>query len=626
VINSSSNKQKRRIRTPDVNRERVAQVIIALLIGGWVATGCRSETQPKEPADPHAGHNHAAGEHAGQDHGDADHDDIEHAGEDGARLSASEWCYEHDLPEAVCTKCNPELIAKFKAEGDWCGGHGIPESNCRLCNPEFVAKFDALRPMSDTTPATGVDSPFSVERVASTLRPANKSDCNVEETVVRLLDPSLAAKSGITVAPVTKRRISAVVQAPAEIRYDQTRSARITPRAPGVSVEVPIDLGATVARGDVLAVLESPTIGAAKAAYIEAFQRHGIAQTDLDRHNRIHDGIEQMLAACAHDAPSSKVREQYAEVRIGEYKSRLLNAHGQLEFAQKRFDREKDLVDRGISSQDVFQVVERDLEKAQAEFAATHEAIEIEMDKEHQAFSRALTVADVGRDAARRRLLILGVDAAGIAQLDAGEDENLARYAVRSPITGRVVERSAVVGENVTADDVLFAVADTTRMWLLLNLEERDLASVRGGQRVRFTLDGLPGRDFSGAIDWISSAVEEPSRTVRARVPLNNPDGLLRANMFGNARVIVHDESEVIAVPPAAIQTDGCCNIVFIQESPEVFRPRKVVIGSTTPTAIEITAGLRAGETIVNAGSFLLKTEILKSNIGAGCCEVDPGR
>ena len=76
----------------------------------------------------------------------------------------------------------------------------------------------------------------------------------------------------------------------------------------------------------------------------------------------------------------------------------------------------------------------------------------------------------------------------------------------------------------------------------------------------------------------------------------------------------------------AAVQSDGCCTIVFVRESDTVYHPRKVTTGTAAHGLVEIRRGLAAGDAVVTTGSFLLKTEVLKGNIGAGCCEVEPGR
>ncbi len=96
--------------------------------------------------------------------------------------------------------------------------------------------------------------------------------------------------------------------------------------------------------------------------------------------------------------------------------------------------------------------------------------------------------------------------------------------------------------------------------------------------------------------------------------------------MFGLARIIVHDDDGVLSVPVEAVQTDGCCQLVFVRKENVLFEPRKVALGASANGHVEILAGLSLGEQVVTVGSYLMKTEILKSNIGAGCCEVEPGR
>ncbi|MCH9035175.1 MAG: efflux RND transporter periplasmic adaptor subunit, partial [Planctomycetes bacterium] len=190
----------------------------------------------------------------------------------------------------------------------------------------------------------------------------------------------------------------------------------------------------------------------------------------------------------------------------------------------------------------------------------------------------------------------------------------------------RVVKRQAVVGELVEERDALYSVADLSTMWLLMDIYVRDLMVVRVGLPVIFTVDGLPGHIFEGHVAWVSDAVDDRTRTIKVRANLPNEQGLLRANMFGLARIIVRDDEELPCVPLEAVQTDGCCQLVFVKKEDTLFEPRKVTLGASASGYVEILDGLALGEQVVTAGSFLMKTEILKANIGAGCCEVDPGR
>jgi cobalt-zinc-cadmium efflux system membrane fusion protein len=95
--------------------------------------------------------------------------------------------------------------------------------------------------------------------------------------------------------------------------------------------------------------------------------------------------------------------------------------------------------------------------------------------------------------------------------------------------------------------------------------------------------------------------------------------------MFAEARISVRDRQPALVVPTASVQWEGCCNVVFVKRSETVYEPRKVHLGVGTGTVYEVLSGVGQGEEVVTQGSFLLKTEILKGSIGAGCCETHPG-
>ncbi len=95
--------------------------------------------------------------------------------------------------------------------------------------------------------------------------------------------------------------------------------------------------------------------------------------------------------------------------------------------------------------------------------------------------------------------------------------------------------------------------------------------------------------------------------------------------MFGHGQITVRQRDEAIVIPKSAVQWEGCCNVVFVRHTNTVYQPYKVTLGYEGDGFYVVEKGLSAGEMIVTQGAFLLKTEILKGNIGAGCCEVDPG-
>ncbi|MBT8486202.1 MAG: efflux RND transporter periplasmic adaptor subunit, partial [Phycisphaerae bacterium] len=225
---------------------------------------------------------------------------------------------------------------------------------------------------------------------------------------------------------------------------------------------------------------------------------------------------------------------------------------------------------------------------------------------------------------ARQRLQNLGLSERDL-EVVAETNDTSSMLPLRAAFPGIVVERHAVPGEVVTTARSLFAVADTQTMWVMLDVYETDVARLERGQRVTMRVDAMPDRTFTGELTWISAEVDRRTRTIQARAEVENPDGLLRANMFGRAEITVRTIEEAVLVPASAVQWDGCCNVVFVRHTDTIYQPYKVTLGYKQGERFVVEDGVPAGEAVVTQGSFLLKTEILKGNIGAGCCEVDPG-
>lgn len=196
-------------------------------------------------------------------------------------------------------------------------------------------------------------------------------------------------------------------------------------------------------------------------------------------------------------------------------------------------------------------------------------------------------------------------------------------YILRAPFDGVVTERSATIGTLVQLDQVLIEVVDTAKVWVELDVPESELGRIQVGQRAYVSVDALTNREFEGSLVYLAPSVDSHTRTTRARVDIENPDGLLRANMFGRARIAVSDEVTAVRVPRAAVQKAKSVDVAFVRKSPGDFETRRVTLGSSDGEFVEVRSGIVAGEDVVTTGSFLLKTETLKDSIGAGCCETD---
>jgi cobalt-zinc-cadmium efflux system membrane fusion protein len=210
---------------------------------------------------------------------------------------------------------------------------------------------------------------------------------------------------------------------------------------------------------------------------------------------------------------------------------------------------------------------------------------------------------------ARQRLINLGFSAEQIEKFVADNDTH-AEMAVTAPWHGVLVQRHAVEGEAVSSNVPLFAVADLATMWVHLSAYESDLGKIHLEQPLSFVPDGLDGEVFEGRVTWISPEVDPQTRTIEVRGELTNTRDALRANMFGKGRLLSRSNATATVVPSSAVQSHEGHYIVLVHSRPNEYEARRVSIGIKSKDGWEVTSGLRPGEKIVTAGSFLLKSNL----------------
>jgi cobalt-zinc-cadmium efflux system membrane fusion protein len=210
--------------------------------------------------------------------------------------------------------------------------------------------------------------------------------------------------------------------------------------------------------------------------------------------------------------------------------------------------------------------------------------------------------------------------AAGLASSGAGNGSG-GTFTLKSPIAGVVVDRKAAPGQSAAPGDVLLEIADTSKLWAILDVPEEHAARVRVGQQVTLQFDRGAHPDVTGTVTRVAAAVDRNSRTVKVRVEVANPDRTLRAGLFVRARIDVGARVQALFIPRDAVQQVEGQDLVFVPTGAGVYEPRAVEVRPAGATRVAVLKGLDRGAHVVVAGAFLLKTEILKDSIGAGCAD-----
>ncbi len=227
--------------------------------------------------------------------------------------------------------------------------------------------------------------------------------------------------------------------------------------------------------------------------------------------------------------------------------------------------------------------------------------------------------ADQEREAAQIRV---EAAEARLEQLGSSTDDADGRLVLRAPVDGTVLALHAVLGEMSGPGESMATVGDNGVVWVWADVYERDLALVnRGAITATVAVKAYPGEEFPGTVDFVSPAMSEASRTVKLRVAVDNPQGRLLAGMFATVQVLLPGEEHALTLPRDAVLEDEGRAFVFVHHHDDYYVRRPVTPGRLWGDRIEIVAGLDGGATVVAEGSFLLKSDVLRSKMGAGCAD-----
>jgi Cu(I)/Ag(I) efflux system membrane fusion protein len=222
--------------------------------------------------------------------------------------------------------------------------------------------------------------------------------------------------------------------------------------------------------------------------------------------------------------------------------------------------------------------------------------------------SKATSASAAYGRGSRQRLMNLDVPEAAISAMEKSGSVPIA-IEWSAPRDGVVLERNAIEGMRAQPGDVLFRVADTSVVWALIDVAERDLGALSVGQSVMVHARGYPGREFAGKVSVIYPQVNRDTRTARIRIELPNPDFTLLPDMYVDAEIDTGNPQPVLAIPESAVLDTGSRQAVFVEKGQGRFEPREVKLGHRGGGYVEVREGVAEGEPVVVAANFLIDAE-----------------
>jgi cobalt-zinc-cadmium efflux system membrane fusion protein len=297
--------------------------------------------------------------------------------------------------------------------------------------------------------------------------------------------------------------------------------------------------------------------------------------------------IKQVHVALGDRVKKGQALLEIESVAVGEGQAIYLEAQAMLDLARRNFSRMSELRKENISSE-----------------------------KEYLQAKQELDASEIRARGARSKLNRLG----------SGGGAGGGRIVLRAPIDGAVLVMHAVSGEVAKPEQSLLTVGDNTAVWVWADLYERDIAVVKKGQVAQrltaaLSVKAYPGEEFPGTVDLVSPAMDESSRTVKVRIQVKNDGGRLLAGMFAAVKVFLPSADEALALPKHALLDDDGRSFVFVHYEGEYYVRRPVVVGRRWADWVEIKGGVEPSQTVVAEGAFLMKSDLLRSKMGAGCAD-----
>lgn len=447
-----------------------------------------------------------------------------------------------------------------------------------------------------------IDEPHSFELAAKLTVAGKTYDYHWENHENRLeLSAEELGESNVRFAKTGPRTLSETLELPGKIAVDQDRYVHLTPRISGIVTAVYTHLGEAVAKGELMAVIESRELGDLRLDYLQASQRYDQARKRYELEQGFFNNTARLIRALQRgDNIETLHRELLGQV-IGTDRQTLIGAYSEFRLAHQTYVREQKLLPQQATSRAEFQRAEQAFIEARAGYQAaieeagrTRRLALLDREQEMQALAPAVEIS-------RRKLQSLGLGTSGSS----------VRYELRSPINGTVITKHIAVGESLSADADAFLIADLSEVWAEMMIPESRLETVRLGQRVEVISQTGKYRT-GGIVSHLGATVDEASRTAESHAEVLNPNRVWKPGMFVTIQLQSNPYRVPLAVPQSAVQSLEGENVVFVRDG-EALQAVPVELGRRTQDWVEVREGLEPGMTYASSNSFLLKAEIEKS-------------
>lgn len=402
------------------------------------------------------------------------------------------------------------------------------------------------------------------------------------------LSPEALEAAGIEIVEVSERAAVARLRVTGTVEANQQQTQQVTPLVSGRVERVNVALGDRVRAGAVLAVVSSPEVA--------------------EMHGKLHEAETRLALA----------EQNYQRVQRAENRAGVLSAKAKLDEAEATLRRTRRLVELGAGAGKDVIAAEAAYKTAKAEYDYQSN---ISINREVQEARAEVETARVETLHLRNSLRAFGA-AIGEGKHSSGSHDT-STIALIAPVSGTVTERAVNAGAGIEAGKPIFTISNISTLWVIANVPESQVGSLRPGTPADVRSAALGEDAISGRVTYIDPILNEETRTARVRVEVANQGERLKVGMFvevgfeTGTRPLSGAVASELVIPEEAVQRVGDRTVVFVPEE-EVghFEVRDVEVGGVVDGYQRVISGLALGDRVVTKGSFTLKTQLMKGEMG----------
>lgn len=430
--------------------------------------------------------------------------------------------------------------------------------------------------------------------------------------------------AGLRIEEVERGSLTQDMWVTGKLTLNEDRVAHIYSLVDGRVHEVNVQFGEEVKQDQVLAVIDSKEVGAAKLDLYQNLLDAEFAKVNNQWNQKINTNTQELINALEKKAPITEIDKMFGDKEMGDYRQQLLTAYASLHKAKADYDRLKPLAADSVVAGKQWLEAKAIYESEQATFMALLEQLKFTPWQQALLSEQKMKQAEQAVAVAKSHLYILGYKESDLSGIDPDtEGEAISHYEIKAPFDGTVIDKNVVLAERVGPDTMMFQVADLSSVWVQADIYQKDLPKIQGlGDTLRFRVTSLADTTYDhiheAKIFYQGDVLDEQTRTMRLRAVLENTDRHLKPGMFAEVQLPGDAISDVVTVPASALLEVEGQDVVFVQTGTEQFEKRSVTVGAQSDGAIQIREGLRPGDKVVVAGGFALKSELMKGSISHG--------